>query len=162
MREPARLQAAIEILDEVIAAAASGGAAADTLVQRYFASRRYAGSKDRAAVRELLFQAVRFSAERPTSARALMLGLAETTRPDLLPLFDGSPHAPAEPTADEPRTAPTLFPEWLRPQLSARFGEALEAEAQALIARAPLDLRVNPVRASVADVAAELEATPIS
>jgi 16S rRNA (cytosine967-C5)-methyltransferase len=162
MREPARLQAAIDILDEVIAAAASGGAAADTLAQRYFASRRYAGSKDRAAVRELLFQAVRFSAERPTSARALMLGLAETTRPDLLPLFDGSPHAPAPSTADEPRTAPSLFPEWLRPQLSARFGEALEAEAQALIARAPLDLRVNPVRASPDIVAEELGAAPIS
>ena len=43
----ARIQAAIEILDQVIAAAREGGAAADTLVSRYFASRRYAGSKDR-------------------------------------------------------------------------------------------------------------------
>ena len=161
MRDPARLQAAIDILDEVIAAAASGGAAADTLTQRYFASRRYAGSKDRAAVRELLFQAVRFAAERPASARALMLGLAETARPDLLPLFDGSPHAPAAPSADEPRMAPSLFPQWLQPELVARFGDSLEQEAQALIGRAPLDLRVNPLRVNPAEVAAELGASPI-
>lgn len=161
MRDPARLQAAIDILDEVIAAAASGGAAADTLTQRYFASRRYAGSKDRAAVRELLFQAIRFSAEPPQSGRALMLGLAETERPDLLPLFDGSPHAPALPQPDEPRTAPSLFPEWLRPQLATRFGEKLEAECRALIGRAPLDLRVNPLRAKADEVAAELGAAPI-
>lgn len=161
MREPARLQAAIEILDEVIAAAAGGGAAADTLAQRYFASRRYAGSKDRAAVRELLFQGIRFAAKPPVSGRALMLGLAEATRPDLLPLFDGSPHAPAEITADEPRAEPNRYPKWLRPELAARFGPLLDTEAEALVARAPLDLRVNPLRADVAAVAAELGAEPI-
>ena len=161
MRDPARLQAAIEILDEVIAAAASGGAAADTLTQRYFASRRYAGSKDRAAVRELLFQAIRFSAERPANGRALMLGLAESARPDLLPLFDGSPHAPALPSADEPRAVASLFPEWLRPELTARFGAELEAESRALIGRAPLDIRVNPLRAEVRVVAEELGGAPI-
>lgn len=162
MRDPARLQAAIDILDQVIAAAASGGAAADTLTQRYFATRRYAGSKDRAAVRELLFQAVRFSAERPASARALMLGLAEAARPDLLPLFDGSPHAPATPSADEPRIAHSLFPQWLQPELQRRFGDALEEEAQALIGRAPLDIRVNPLRGNPADVAKALGANPIA
>ncbi len=161
MREPARLQAAIEILDEVIAAAAGGGAAADTLAQRYFASRRYAGSKDRAAVRELLFQGIRFAAKPPVSGRALMLGLAEATRPDLLPLFDGSPHAPAEIQPDEPRAEPNRYPKWLRPELAARFGPMLDTEAEALVARAPLDLRVNPLRAQVADVAAELGAAPI-
>ncbi|MCG2842340.1 RsmB/NOP family class I SAM-dependent RNA methyltransferase [Sandaracinobacter sp. RS1-74] len=162
MRDPARLQAAIEILDEAIAAAGSNGAAADTLAQRYFASRRYAGSKDRAAVRELLFQAIRFSADRPPSGRALMLALAEGPRPDLLPLFDGSPHAPALPEVGEPRGKPGLFPEWLRPQLQRRFGAALDREAQALIARAPLDLRVNALKADPAEVAAELGGKPIS
>ena len=47
MTPGARTQAAIELLDEIVAAAASGGAAADTLIARYFATRRYAGSKDR-------------------------------------------------------------------------------------------------------------------
>ena len=55
----ARLQAAIEILDQVITAARDGGAAADTIIQRYFSTRRYAGSKDRRAVRDLVFAVIR-------------------------------------------------------------------------------------------------------
>ena len=53
MTPAARLQAAIEVLDEVIASARSDGPPADTIVTRYFKQRRYAGSKDRRAVREL-------------------------------------------------------------------------------------------------------------
>lgn len=161
MREPARLQAAIEILNQVIAAAAAGGAAADSIVQRYFAARRYAGSKDRAAVRELVYAAIRSTAERPASGRAALLGLAERSRPEILPLFDGSAHAPAAADPDEPRSVPGLVPAWLEVPLKARFGAAFEAEAAALIERAPLDLRVNPMIADPATVAAELNAVPI-
>lgn len=53
MTPAARTQAAIELLDAIIGAARSGGAAADTLIARYFAERRYAGSKDRRAVSTL-------------------------------------------------------------------------------------------------------------
>ncbi|WP_199553479.1 RsmB/NOP family class I SAM-dependent RNA methyltransferase [Sandaracinobacteroides hominis] len=161
MRDPARLQAAIEILNQVISAAASGGAAADTIVQRYFAARRYAGSKDRAAVRELVYAAIRDTAERPASGRAALIGVAERHRPELLALFDGSPHAPAPVTADEPRSLTGLVPSWLEPALRARFGEGFEAEATALIGRAPLDLRVNAMKADVEAVAAELGAARI-
>ncbi len=161
MREPARLQAAIEILDQVIAAAISGGAAADTIIHRYFATRRYAGSKDRAAVRELVYAAIRDTADRPVSGRAAMLGLAERRRAELLPLFDGSAHAPAAVEAEEPRSAPSLVPAWLDAPLKARFGPAFEQEATALVERAPLDLRVNGMKASPADVAAQLGASPI-
>jgi 16S rRNA (cytosine967-C5)-methyltransferase len=160
MRPAARLQAAIEILDLVIDSAQAQGAAADTLVQRYFAARRYAGSKDRAAVRDLAYAAIRFTADRPPSGRAAMLGLAETTRPDLLPLFDGSPHAPQPPLPTEPRARPGTIPGWLEPALRARFGDALQAEAEALAARATLDLRVAP-GADPAAIAAELGAEPI-
>jgi 16S rRNA (cytosine967-C5)-methyltransferase len=160
VRPAARLQAAIDILDQVIAAATTQGAAADTLIQRYFATRRYAGSKDRAAVRDLAYAAIRFTAERPQSGRAALLGLAEASQPDLLPLFDGSPHAPAPPTAAEPRAGPALVPAWLEPALRSRFGPAFDAEVQALADRAPLDLRVRP-DADLAAVAAELGAQPI-
>ena len=51
MTPAARLQAAIEVLDEVIASARDDGPPADTIVTRYFKHRRYAGSKDRRAVR---------------------------------------------------------------------------------------------------------------
>ena len=76
MTPAARLQAAIEILDEVIAAARDDGPPADILVTRYFKTRRYAGSGDRRAVRELVFRAIRRSGEVPKSGRAAMLGLA--------------------------------------------------------------------------------------
>ena len=77
MTPSARVQAAIEILDEVIASARDDGPPADAIVQRYFKARRYAGSKDRRAVRELVFRAIRRSGERPASGRAAMLGLAD-------------------------------------------------------------------------------------
>ena len=44
MTPAARTQAAIELLDAIIPAAREGGAAADTLISRYFSIRRYAGS----------------------------------------------------------------------------------------------------------------------
>ena len=162
MRDAARLQAAIEILDQVLTASKGEGAAADTLVARYFASRRYAGSKDRAAIRDLVFEAIRFAAERPQSGRALLFGLASHQRPDLLPWFDGSTHAPAPVAADEPRSRPSLYPEWLRQELTVRFGANLDGEMRALLARAHLDLRVNPHRADRAEVAAALGADPIA
>ena len=95
MTPAARLQAAIEILDEVIASARDDGPPADTIVTRYFKTRRYAGSKDRRAVRELVFRAIRTVAERPESGRAAVLALAEDD-PALLDLF-GEPRGP-EPT----------------------------------------------------------------
>ena len=65
MTPAARAQAAIELLDEIIAAARGGGAAADTLIARYFKTRRYAGSGDRRAVRELVYRAIRAWPEPP-------------------------------------------------------------------------------------------------
>src|SRR5947208_9375508 len=86
MTPAARLQAAIEILDQVIASARDDGPPADSIVTRYFKHRRYAGSKDRRAVRELVFRGIRRSAERPDSGRAAIIGLAEDD-PELLELF---------------------------------------------------------------------------
>ena len=57
------------------------GPPADAIVQRYFKTRRYAGSKDRRAVRELVYRAIRRAGERPDSGRAAMLGLAEEGGP---------------------------------------------------------------------------------
>jgi 16S rRNA (cytosine967-C5)-methyltransferase len=52
MRPAARLQSAIELVDQIILSARDGGASADQLAKRFFAERRYAGSKDRRAVRD--------------------------------------------------------------------------------------------------------------
>ena len=93
MTPAARTQAAIELLDEVIAAARGGGAAADTLIARYFATRRYAGSKDRRAVRELVYAAIRRAGEIPASGRAAMLAVAGDDAV-VAASFDGSTHGP--------------------------------------------------------------------
>ena len=152
MTPSARVQAAIEILDEVIASAIGDGPPADTVVQRYFKTRRYAGSKDRRAVRELAYRAIRRSGERPASGRAAMLGVADDD-PELESLFDGSSHGPAvrEMEAGAPAA---LLPGWVEPELSAHL---TRNEWPALLERAPLDLRVNVARADRDAIAASFE-----
>jgi 16S rRNA (cytosine967-C5)-methyltransferase len=148
MTPAARLQAAIECLDAAIAAARTGGAAADTIVQRYFATRRYAGSKDRRAVRDLVFDVIRSVGNVPISGRAAMIGHARASAPGLLDLFGTAPHAPAALVPGEPEARPALAPGWQLDMLRSRFGAATDTEVTALLGRAPLDLRVNTLKTS--------------
>ena len=143
MTPAARLQAAIEIVDEVVRAADAGGAAADTLIARYFKTRRYAGPKDRRAVRDFAYAAIRRAGERPVSGRAAMIGLAQD-RPELVDLFNGAPNCPA-PIGDEPIAPAGVAPAWLVEKLSASLGAE---ELPALLERASLDLRVNRLKAT--------------
>jgi 16S rRNA (cytosine967-C5)-methyltransferase len=160
MTPAARLQAAIEVLDEVIVSARDDGPPADTIVTRYFKTRRYAGSKDRRAVRELVFRAIRAVAERPESGRAAVLALAQQ-EPELLNLF-GEPRGP-EPLADGEAGAETgSVPGWLQDELSPLV---IPEEWPALLDRAPLDIRVNTARVSRDDVLPQFEGsapTPLS
>jgi 16S rRNA (cytosine967-C5)-methyltransferase len=150
MTPAARVQAAIELLDEVIAAAREGGAAADTLVARYFKTRRYAGSKDRRAVRELVYRAIRAWPEPPASGRAAMLGIAAGDE-GLLALFDGSAHAPDRVTAAESEGARPSgeVVRWLAERFDPLVGPS---EWPSLLSRAPLDLRVNRLKAKREDL----------
>lgn len=154
MTPAARTQAAIELLDAIIAAARDAGAAADTIIARYFATRRYAGSKDRRAVRELVYAAIRACGERPESGRAAIRAIADDA---LLATFDGSPHGPAAPTADEPVAKHAVAPGWLIKRM--RTADLDLAQQQALVARAPLDLRVNRLRSGDVTIA---DAQPIA
>lgn len=147
MTPAARLQAAIELLDEIIASARDDGPPGDALVTRYFKSRRYAGSSDRRAVRELVFRAIRRSGERPESGRAAAIGLADDD-PELRPLF-GQPRGPEPLVEDEQGAPPSVVPSWIEGELSPLVGEG---ERPALLERAPLDLRVNAARASRDDL----------
>ncbi len=144
MTPSARVQAAIEILDEVIASARSDGPPADSIVSHYFKARRYAGSKDRRAVRELVFRAIRRAGERPADGRAAMVALAQDDA-ELAALFDDSPHGPHPIAENEPGAGAVLLPKWLEPELSPLVEPE---ERPALLDRAPLDLRVNIARTS--------------
>ena len=135
MTPAGRLQAAIEILDEVIASTRDDGAPADAIVTRYFKQRRYAGSKDRRAVRELVFRAIRTVPERPPSGRSAILALAEA-EPALLDVF-GEPRGPEAINQSDEAAPAGYIPEWLWPELSPQVGVA---EWPALLERAPLDL----------------------
>src|SRR5436305_14986391 len=108
MTPAARLQAAIEIVDEVIVAARDDGPPADVIVTRYFKQRRYAGSGDRRAVRELVFRAIRRCGERPQSGRAAIVGLTEDDSA-LRELF-GQPRGPAPLDESEPAAASAIIP----------------------------------------------------
>jgi 16S rRNA (cytosine967-C5)-methyltransferase len=146
MTPAARAQAAIELLDAIILSARDGGAAADTLIARYFKTRRYAGSKDRRAVREFVYSAIRRAGERPESGRAALLGLAEARA-----LFDGTPHGPASMAEGEPVAEAGVAPRWLTKRLAASVARD---ELPALLDRAPLDLRVNRLKATRDEVLA--------
>lgn len=160
MTPAARTQAAIELLDAIITSARDGGAAADTLIARYFAERRYAGSKDRRAVRALVYDAIRMLGERPDNGRAAMLALADT-RPDIAAHFGGEGHAPSAIESDEPRARSGLVPIWLGRMLTA--AGINRPQQAALLDRAPLDIRVNTLRSDVATVRAAFpEAEPIA
>lgn len=151
MTPPARAQAAIDILDLVIAAAREAGPAADTIVADYFRTRRYAGSGDRRAVRVLVYAAIRRAGERPGNGRAALLGLADEL-PELAAAFDGAGHGPAVASLGEERAPAGIAPDWLLARLSTQLNQSDRA---ALLGRAPLDLRVNLLKAAVAEVAAE-------
>lgn len=155
MTPAARVAAAIECLDLVIAAARDAGPAADTVLQRYFAARRYAGAKDRRAVRDLVYDVMRGAGERPASGRAAMIGHARRHSPQLLALFGDGPHAPPPLLAGEPEAPAGLAPAWLMEQLATRFGDAAPRHAAALLARAPLDVRVNTLKTNRDAVAAQ-------
>lgn len=163
MTPAARISAAIEVLDDIIQRRRP---AADAL-KDWGLSRRFAGSKDRAAVASLVYDALRrkasssfaMAAETP---RALVLGMLRGLRAldtsEIAALCSGENHAPSPLSSDEMalltafscKGAPDWIcadvPEWLWPSFARTFGSAAVAEGEALAERAPVDLRVNRLR----------------
>lgn len=163
MTPQARVQAAIELLDGIIAAAREGGAAADTIIAGYFRTRRYAGSRDRRAIRDLVYRAIRANGVAPPSGREAMVGLARhgdgvdlgNAHAAVDPgLFDGSAHGPA-PIAENEGWQPAPLAGWASEAVLASVDGNAD-EAMALLDRAPLDLRVNRMKSSREAVLAAL------
>ncbi|ODU70740.1 MAG: RNA methyltransferase [Novosphingobium sp. SCN 66-18] len=153
MTPAARVQAAIDILDAVIAAAARQGASADRIAAEWFRARRFVGSKDRRAIRELAWNAIRACGEAPMSGRAAMLRLAVQDSA-LATLFDGSTYGPAPIAQGEPVATAGIAPRWLEEALLASGLDA--GEQDALLGRAPLDLRANRLKITREELAARL------
>ena len=151
MTPAARLSAAIEVLDRILS-----GAPVEQSLTNWGRGHHFAGSGDRHAIRDLVFDALR--CKRSCAAlgggmtgRGLILGGIRAAGRDAGALFDGLGHAPAVPgPADEgrvPEGAEALdVPDWLEPALQAALGESYAAVMQAMRQRAPVFLRVNLAR----------------
>ncbi len=158
MTPAARVQAAIEILDGVIEGAKSNGAPADRIIANWAKSSRYAGSKDRRAVRELVYAAIRACGPVPKTGRTAMLRLAEVD-PAIAPLFDGSNYGPPAIGSREKAAEGGMVPGWLAERFAASGLD--EEEQSALLGRAPLDIRINTLKASSETIDLPVEAEPL-
>jgi 16S rRNA (cytosine967-C5)-methyltransferase len=173
MTPAARLSAAIELIDTIDAQRVPAAKA----LKDWGTAHRYAGSGDRSAIAGLLWDVLR---RRASSAwimdddtpRARLLGMLRLERKldveAIAALCDGGRFAPA-PLSDGERDALTSrtldsapaavagdYPEWLDPYLADMFGEDRVAEAAAMASRAPLDLRVNTLKAKREKVLGQL------
>lgn len=169
MTPAARLQAAIEILDQVLE-----GAPAEKALTGWARRSRFAGSKDRAAVRDHVFSALRCLRSHAAlggarSGRGLIIGGLRDAGAEIDILFTGEGHAPS-PLTEAERQPPAPFasdaerldiPDWLWSAFSKSLEEATEAAAEALQSRAPVHLRVNLGKTSVAAAIEKLSAEGI-
>ena len=164
MTPAARLQAAIEILDALRATALP----ADRFLRDWFRARHFMGSKDRAAVAERVYGVLRHHASyawrmQAQEPRDLVIAsvLAEgACVDDIAALFSGTGYGPPPltelerqavahpPEGEPPSHVLGEYPQWLEHELERSFGDTLIEEMQALLQRAPVDLRVNTLRAT--------------
>ncbi len=183
MTPGARLQSAILLLESI----GAGRAPADEIVGEYFRRHRFAGVKDRAAISRHVYGVLRrrgtldWWIERagavPDARRRLLADLAlfeEWDRGAVIRACDGDRFRPARLDAaelalidalaganprpkDMPPEARGNFPLWLRPFFERALGRDLMREMAAMEKEAPLDLRVNTLRADRAQALAALE-----
>ncbi len=164
MTPAARLAAAMEVLGAIEARYRPVAQA----LSDWGVAHRFAGSKDRAAIGNLAYDALRWRASTAwamgdDTPRALVLGVVGLRWgfgvERLAAMLAGDPHAPpplteseaARMTAFDFAAAPDAVradvPEWIAPSLERVFGAAWPEEGAALALRPPLDLRVNTLKA---------------
>lgn len=164
MTPGARIAAAIDILDSIQA-----GQPAEQALTRWARASRFAGSGDRAAIRDHVYDVLRNLRSDACrgggqSGRALMIGRLRAEGADTSELFDGVGHAPAPLTEPEhasgalPHTIEDVWnlPEWLADAFTRSLGEKAQATAQALTTRAPLTLRINTLKTNRAEAQVRL------
>ena len=164
MTPSARLQAVIDILEGLEATAQP----ADRFLRDWARARRYAGSKDRAAISERTYAILRHRSSfawRMGSGDACALVIASLlaeglSSDEIADLFDGKAYGAAALSEAErkavdslPQGEPPLhvcgeFPPFLEAELTRALGPALLDEMIAMQARAPIDLRVNTLKSS--------------
>ncbi len=188
MTPGARAAAAIEILDAI---ESDSSRPVDQLVTGWFRGRRYAGGGDRRDIRNVVYTVLRRRAQidwwlersggrcdsRGRVLAMLKLG-AGWGLAQLDAAFDGGQYRPARLSSQErmfagaagrsfddpaqPLHVRCNIPDWLEEPFRIVLGESMERELTALSGEAPLDLRVNPLKASRRQVMARLAASGIA
>jgi 16S rRNA (cytosine967-C5)-methyltransferase len=184
MQPQGRLSAAIEVLADLAARHRPVAAA----LKDWGLDHRFAGSGDRAAIGNIVYDALRRKASigwamDTDEPRALALGAlrwgADMPVEQIARLCDGSRHAPAALSDQEQaglnksdfEMAPDWvrgdYPAWLNTEMTDQFGDDRTQQGAALARRAPLDIRVNTLKTDVDRAAAALKAfrpaaTPLS
>jgi len=171
MRPAARIASLIELLAEVEVTIVAQSTPVDVIVGNFFRARRYAGSKDRRFISEMLYQIVRqrelllWCAEKletEATARFMALAFLVQSGEDVAALFaeDGAymPDALSEPetaqlaalkafdVASAPDAVRLNVPNWALAGLQDRYGDNWCDAAQALNQQAPVDLRLNKLK----------------
>jgi 16S rRNA (cytosine967-C5)-methyltransferase len=170
---PAVVGHAEEVLREVLRFTGP----ADMILSRYFREHPKLGSRERNAVAEgvyavlrnkLVYASFSESGHGPAMRRLTLLGLADATGTDALAGLSAEEVEWLQriATIDRSSLPPALranLPQWLYDRLVARDGEAATLQLAAALNRpAPLDLRVNALKAKREDVMAELATAPIA
>ncbi|SUZ33406.1 Ribosomal RNA small subunit methyltransferase B [Roseibaca ekhonensis] len=168
MTPGARLQSAIEILDRILARQP-----AEQALTNWARGHRFAGSKDRAAIRDHVFDCIRCKRSFAhlggrTDGRGLVLGLLRDAGTDPETLFTGEGYGPRKLAQDDmpdpapmPRAVALDCPDWLLPELDRSLGANTDQVLLAMRHRAPVFLRVNEARATREQAAALLAADGI-
>lgn len=171
MRTPGRISAAIEVLSDVL----GNNRPVSLALQGWARGNRYAGSGDRAAIGNLVFDCLRcksslahrMSADEPRGLVLAALLVHWGMQIDEIADHCVAQYGPGELTTGERKALETEaverpawiagdYPEWLQPSFEGAFGEAAGDEGKALAERAPVDLRVNTLKADMAKVAKAL------
>ena len=166
MKPGARLATAIQILDEVL-----GGEPVGLALTRWSRQARYAGSRDRAAVRDVVYDCLRrrrsFAAMAGETGRGLVMARTYFEGLTVSELFTGEGYDPAPPNeaelaylaADKDLSDPVRldYPDFLDTELRRSLGTDFEPVMQAMQERAPVDLRVNGAKGDVKKASQDLE-----
>ena len=162
MTPGARVAAAIAVLDQI-----GSGAFAEQALTGWARASRFAGAKDRAAVRDHVFDVLRCRRSLGDGdGRALMARLLQRDNVDLAHIFNGLGHAP-DPLSEAEVAALALplalsdaaacdLPDWLWPVWQGSLGADAEQAARVQQGRADVFLRVNQRRITTAGAVAAL------
>lgn len=180
MRQAGRIQAAIDVLTDVLDRHTPVAMA----LRDWGKAHRFAGSKDRSAIGNLVYDALRCKSSLgfrmgKESPRNLILGavvfMNDHDVDDLVGLVADDKFGPGALSESEinhlkgaikltsaPDWVQADVPEWLWPAFENNFTDDAVSEGQALTARPPLDIRVNTIKATVEQALEGLSAHNVS